>query len=77
MLMGLGYTEEELSSVNFDSLDMTTFQDLVTKKVPPASPVTKQRLVDAEELPRYLEEGWTVVAAVNGRQVVLNPPTSR
>jgi hypothetical protein len=77
MLMGLGYTEEELSSVDFDSLDMATFQELVTKKVPPAGSPARQRLVDAEELPRYLEEGWTVVTAVNGHQVVLNPPGSR
>ncbi len=77
MLMGLGYTEEELVSVNFDSLDMATFQELVTKKVPPIGSPARQRLVDAEELPRYLEEGWTVVAAVNGHQVVLNPPASR
>jgi len=77
MLMGLGYTEEELTSVNLDSLDMAAFQELVTKKVPPIGSPARQRLVDAEELPRYLEEGWTVVAAVNGHQVVLNPPASR
>ena len=74
MLMGLGYTEEELASVDFDTLDMAKFQELVTKKVPPAGASLKQRLVEAEELPRYLEEGWTVVTAVNGHQVVLNPP---
>ncbi len=77
MLMGLGYTEEELTSVKFDTLDMATFQELVTKKVPPVGSPARQRLVNAEELPRYLEEGWTVVAAVNGHQVVLNPPASR
>ena len=74
MLMGLGYTEEELASVDFDTLDMAKFQELVTKKVPPAGASLKQRLVEAEELPKYLEEGWTVVTAVNGHQVVLNPP---
>ena len=63
--------------MNFDSLDMATFQELVTKKVPPLGPPRDSVLVDAEELPRYLEEGWTVVAAVNGHQVVLNPPASR
>lgn len=77
MLLGLGYTEEELESVDFDSLDMATFQGLVTRKVPPAVAPAKQRLVEADELPRYLEEGWTVVTVVNDHQVVLNPPASR
>ena len=77
MLLGLGYTEKELESVDFDSLDMETFKELVKKKVPPPAPQSKQRLVEAEELPKYLENGWTVVTAVNGHQVVLNPPASR
>ncbi len=76
MLMGLGYTEEELTSIDFDNLDMAKFQELVIRKVPPPAPQAKQRLVDAEQLPRYLEEGWTVVTAVNGHQVVLNPPST-
>ena len=77
MLMGLGYSEEELASVDFETLDMATFQELVTKKVPPPGLPARQRLVTSEELPQYLEEGWTVVAAVNGHQIVLNPPASR
>jgi integrase len=76
MLMGLGYTEKELASVDFDDLDVATFQDLVTKKTGQnaSSKESRQLLVDSEQLPRYLEEGWKVVTAVNGHQVVLNPP---
>jgi len=76
MLMGLGYTEEDLASVDFDNLDVGTFQELVTKKMGQnaSASQTRQRLVDSEELPHYLEEGWKVVTAVNGHQVVLNPP---
>ena len=32
MLMGLGYTEKELASVDFDDLDVAAFQELVTRK---------------------------------------------
>jgi hypothetical protein len=77
MLMGLGYAEGELAAIDFDNLDVAVFQDLVTKKVAPSGSQLKQQLVDAKELPTYLEQGWTVVTAVNGHQVVLNPPASR
>ena len=76
MLMGLGYTQEELAPVDFDNLDIATFQELVTKKVGSSGARSHQKLVDAGELPGYLERGWTVVTAVNGHQVVLNPPVS-
>ena len=76
MLMGLGYTEKELAKVDFENLDVATFQELVTKKTGQNATFTqpRQRVVDSEQLPQYLEEGWRVVAAVNGHQVVLNPP---
>ena len=75
MLMGLGYTEDELSAVDFDSLDMATFQELVTRKVPSGGSRAQQRLADTDELPGLLKEGWKVVTAVNGHQVVLEPPS--
>ncbi|HLM90792.1 MAG TPA: hypothetical protein VK424_01905 [Thermoplasmata archaeon] len=79
MLMGLGYTEKELAKLDFDSLDVGAFQELVTKKMGQNADAngTRQRLVEGTELPRYLDEGWTVVTTVNGHQVVLNPPGSR
>ena len=77
MLMGLGYTEEALSQVDFENLDVAHFQDLVTKKLGAAGPGAKQKLVDSNELPGHLDQGWTMVTAVNGHQVVLNPPASR
>ena len=76
MLRGLGYSEEELAQVDFNNLDIGAFQDLVTKKVGSSGSSARQKLVDAKELPGYLEQGWTVVTAVNGHQVVLNPPGS-
>jgi hypothetical protein len=77
MLLGLGYTEEELAKVDLDNLDVAVFQDLVTKKVSARGSQARQQLVESTELPRYLELGWTVVTTVNDHQVVLNPPTSR
>ena len=77
MLMGLGYTDADLAQVDFDRLDVAGFQDLVTKKLGTGTAESKQKLVDSKELPSYLEQGWTVVTAVNGHQIVLNPPGSR
>ena len=77
MLMGLGYTEADLTQVDFENLEVAGFQELVTKKLGSPKSGMKQRLVDSAELEGYLEKGWTVVTAVNGHQVVLNPPASR
>ncbi len=76
MLMGMGYTDEELAGVNFDELDVATFQNLVQQKMAPTEPLEKpkQKVVGAKELPGFLSEGWTVVTAVGPDQVVLNPP---
>jgi len=75
--MGLGYTEADLTQVDFENLEVAGFQELVTKKLGSPNSGMKQRLVDSAELEGYLEKGWTVVTAVNGHQVVLNPPASR
>jgi len=77
MLMGLGYTETELAKVDLENLDVTGFQKLVTRKLGPGGARSRQRLVESSDVPDYLEKGWTVVTAVNGHQVVLNPPGSR
>jgi integrase len=76
MLMGLGYTEEELAKVDFANLEVATFRDLVTKKMgrDAGADTARQRVVDAGELPGYLEQGWRVVTAVNEHQVVVDPP---
>jgi site-specific recombinase XerD len=72
MLLGLGYSDEDLADK--DLLDPQVFQQLVKDKMTSAAPRQKQKLVEASELPQYLDEGWTVVTALNGHQVVLNPP---
>ena len=70
--MGLGYTDEDLADK--DLLDPQVFQQLVKEKMTSAAPKPKQRLVGEDELPKYLDEGWTVVAAFGDHRAVLNPP---
>ena len=77
MLTGLGYTETELAKVDLEGLDVANFQKLVTRKLGPGGAKSRQKLVESADLADYLEKGWTVVTAVNGHQVVLNPPGSR
>lgn len=80
MLMGLGYTEEELGKIDLANLDSGAFQDLVSagpilqQKAAPAAPRPKQRMVGADELPGFLEQGWTVVTSLNGDRVIITPP---
>ena len=77
MLMGLGYTEAELAKVDLEDLDVAGFQKLVTRKLGSGGSKSRQRVIESTDLPSYLEQGWTVVTAVNGHQIVLNPPGSR
>jgi hypothetical protein len=71
--VGLGYSEDELRTS--DLADLAVVQGLVAQKMGNrASLPARQNVVDGKELPRYLEEGWTVVTALGPHQVVLNPP---
>jgi integrase len=73
LLLGFGYTEEELASTDLSNL--SAVQDLVAKKMGArAETQSRQKVVSSGELARYLDEGWTVVVALNPKQVVLNPP---
>ena len=77
LLMGLGYSEEELATIDFDTLDPLLFQELVQKKIgggQAPKEKQKQKVVEAGEVPRYLDQGWTAVMSLGGNQVVLNPP---
>jgi integrase len=44
MLMGLGYTEADLAKVDLENLDVSGFQDLVTRKLGAVGSDVKQRL---------------------------------
>jgi integrase len=73
LLMSFGYDEEELADV--DLSDLSVIQALVARKMGiRAQGQLQQMVVDGRELPSYLAKGWTVVTALNARQVVLNPP---
>ncbi|EQD43452.1 integrase/recombinase, partial [mine drainage metagenome] len=70
LLGSLGYTEKELEGV--DLTDVEQVRTLTQRRVTPTP--KKQTLVSVEELPRYLDEGWTFVGNVGYDRVLLNPP---
>lgn len=77
MLIGLGYTEEALAKVDFEDLDPKVFQDLVRKKMAaPGAQARRQQVVGIDDVPRLLEQGWTVAMPLSHNQAVLNPPTA-
>ena len=75
MLIGLGYTEEDLAKVSFEDLDPTAFQELVRKKMGAGSSNgSRQKVVGLDDVAGHLAQGWTVAMALNHNQAVLNPP---
>ncbi|MDE1821152.1 MAG: hypothetical protein KGJ23_10525 [Euryarchaeota archaeon] len=74
MLMGAGYTQEELAQVDLLNLDMPTLQTLPRRKQAPAPTQPRQRLVTTEELASYLDHGWTVVTTIGVDRIVITPP---
>lgn len=82
MLIGLGYTEADLGGLDLANLDASGFQDLVSagpilrNRTSPTPSRPKQKMVKADELPGYLDQGWTVVTALQGDRVVITAPAS-
>ncbi len=70
LLGSLGYSEKELEAVDLTNLEQV--RALTQKRVSP--PAKKQALVTVEELPGYLDAGWTFVGNVGQDRVLLNPP---
>ena len=70
LLGSLGYSEEELKGV--DLADVEQVRVLTQRKVSP--PPKKQALIGVDELPSYLDRGWTFVGNVGQDRVLLSPP---
>ena len=70
LLESLGYSEKELAGV--DLADVDQVRSLTRKRVAPVP--KKQALVSVDQLPGFLEEGWTFVGNVGQDRVLLNPP---
>ncbi|MGI0130973.1 MAG: hypothetical protein ACREEC_12630, partial [Thermoplasmata archaeon] len=70
LLGSLGYSEKELEGV--DLTDVEQVRALTQRRVSP--PAKKQALVTIDELPGYLDQGWTFVGNVGQDRVLLNPP---
>lgn len=88
LLLGLGYTLDDLKPLDLAEMDDRKFQELVTTKrselfggavatpqaLAPARRV--QKVIDESEVDPYLEQGWTVATTLGGgKRVVLNPPS--
>ncbi|MDG6969858.1 MAG: hypothetical protein JRN54_01965, partial [Nitrososphaerota archaeon] len=89
LLLGLGYTADNLKAMDLGEIDDAKFQELVTTKrtelvasmtssAPSLAPVRRiQKVVDESEVDPYLEQGWTVHTTLGGgKRVVLNPPST-
>lgn len=70
LLESLGYSEKDLEGVDFS--DVAQVRALTQKRV--AAPPTRQTLVGVDELPGFLEKGWTFAGNIGADRVLLNPP---
>ena len=70
LLESLGYSEKDLAGV--DLADVDQVRSLTRKRIAPSP--KRQALVAIDQLPGFLEEGWTFVGNVGQDQVLLNPP---
>lgn len=70
LLGALGYSDKDLEAV--DLTNLAQVRALTLKRVSP--PAKKQALVTVEELPGYLDAGWTFVGNVGQDRVLLSPP---
>ena len=70
LLGSLGYSEKELAGV--DLTDVEQVRALTQRRVTPTP--KKQALVTVDELPGYLDRGWTFAGNVGQDRVLLNPP---
>ena len=70
LLGSLGYSEKELEGVDLSNLEQV--RALTQKRVAPTP--KKQALVRVDELPGYLDAGWTFAGNVGQDRILLNPP---
>ncbi len=91
LLLDLGYSEEELKSIDLAELTSEKFHELVANKrtefwagAPPKGPAPTprpasprgQKVVSESEVDQWVAEGWTVhTQFVGNKRVVLNPPS--
>jgi hypothetical protein len=75
MLIGIGYTENELKDVDFETLTREEFREMVKEKFfADAAQRPAQEVVEVERVPEFLAQRRTVVAPLGNNKVVLNPP---
>jgi integrase len=70
LLESLGYSTKDLEGVDLGNVDQV--RTLTQRRVAPSP--KKQALVAVDDLPGYLEAGWTFVGNVGQERVLLNPP---
>lgn len=72
LLESLGYSEKDLEGV--DLTDVAQVRALTQKRI--VESPKRQALVTLNDLPGYLEKGWTFVGNIGADRVLLNPPES-
>jgi site-specific recombinase XerD len=70
LLDSLGYSEKDLKGI--DLSDAKQVRALIQRRVAPSP--KNQALVSVDELPGFLQTGWTFAGSIGADRVLLNPP---
>jgi len=76
MLIAIGYSEEDISRMDLDTMDDETIQDIFKQRfMPIPDEVPNQKIVHKDELGHYLNDGWRFCSNMGDGEVIINPPT--
>jgi len=73
LLLVAGFSQEEISKIDITSLTDEEFQDLIRKRLlgNTNTDCGTQKVVDLNELEKYLENGWEYVATLPNQKVIV------
>jgi hypothetical protein len=77
LLLVAGFSKEEVDDMDLSALGDEEFQELVRRRLLGVlDNKGRQRLVELDEIERYIAEGWEFVAALPTGKAILRPPST-
>ena len=76
LLQLVGYRQEELDKIDLDSLTDDEFQKMLRARIPSVMPGNghRQKVVSADEINQFIEQGYEFQAALPNGSVVMKIP---
>jgi len=77
LLLVAGFSQDEVGKMDISSMNDKELQDVVRKKLlsTETNNNTKQKVVDIDEVERYLDQGWEYVANLSNKKILIKTPS--